>query len=836
MKSKPSPCSGPRRRRSLRTLGIALALATALFIPKDAAAKDAAPKVKYLRAAPGDFELLGKWATQRIVVTGLSADGQARDVTGQTQFRSANAKIAKVGADGIVHPVADGETDIALSAAGQKQKLHVRVRGLRSPDASFLNAIEPLLQTSGCNSVQCHGGQGGKGGLRLSLFGSDPAADFDALTRAAGGRRIDRTDPAQSLLYLKATGALKHPGAKPLAPRETEILLTWLTGGAKLRGEAEPEIATLELYPEARVMAKGESQHLLVMGLYSDGSRRDVTADAHFHAADAKIATVAAATVHSEGTGDGAVVATYLRKAAVFRLTTPQAGPKVFPPLAANNRVDELVYAKLKAMGIPPSPLASDSEFLRRLYLDTIGLLPTPEEARAFLADPNPAKRAGLIDRLMERVEFTDFWALKWGDLLRIKSEFPVRLWPKAVAVYYEWLRESIAQNKPYDQFARELLTSTGSNFKVGPANFVRAVPNKDARTLGETAALVFMGARIGCARCHSHPLESWSPEDDLGFGAYFARVNFKNTGEWKEEVVYPDFKLSLRDPRTRLVVQPQVPGGKPLQLTAEQDPRGQLAEWLTAPDNPYFTANIVNRIWYWLLGRGIIEAPDDLRPTNPPTNPELLGYLQQELVSHHYDLRHIYRLILNSRTYQLSSQTNEWNAADQTHFSHYPTRRLTAEQMLDAISQFTETSEKFRSIIPEPYSNWPANFRAEQISDGNTECSFLDLFGRSPRDTPFEGERDSGLTIRQTLYLLNSEQLEAKLSGSPRFKRWITANRSDAEMVDEIYLSTVSRLPSESERKKAVEYLAGKKNARAVGVQDVAWAVVNSKEFVFNH
>jgi hypothetical protein len=370
----------------------------------------------------------------------------------------------------------------------------------------------------------------------------------------------------------------------------------------------------------------------------------------------------------------------------------------------------------------------------------------------------------------------------------------------------------------------------------VGPANFVRAVPNKDPRTLGETAALVFMGARMSCARCHDHPLESWSPEDDLGLGAYFGRVGYKSTGEWKEEVVFPDFKLSLKDPYTRQAVPPRAPGGKALQVGAEQDPRGQFADWLTAPGNPYFTANIVNRIWYWLLGRGIVEAPDDLRSTNPPTNPELLAYLRQELVTHGYDLRHIYRLILNSRTYQLSSAVNDWNRADVANFSHYPARRLTAEQMLDAISQFTETSEKFRSIIPEPFSNWPANYHAEQISDGNTECSFLDLFGRSPRDTPYEGERDSDLTIRQTLYLLNSEQFEGKLANSPRFKRWIAANRSDGDMVDEIYLATVSRFPTEAERKKAVDYLAGKKSARAVGVQDVAWAVVNSKEFVFNH
>ncbi|HEY1494468.1 MAG TPA: DUF1553 domain-containing protein [Candidatus Solibacter sp.] len=806
----------------------------ALFLFALTAPYAAEPKLKlsYVQAAPGDFVLSGKWASQRIVVTGKAVDGTLHDVTGQTKFKSSNAKIAAVSKGGLVTPVADGEANIELNAAGKKQKLHVTVKDSKLQRAAFLTDVRPLLGKLGCNTAACHGAARGKGGLRLSLFGGDPDADFEALTKSNGGRRINRADPRDSLLYLKATGALDHPGALP-APRETEILLAWLNAGAPWTTGENARITSLKLYPDDRVFQKGDAQHLLVTAVFSDGQVRDVSNDAAYHASVPKVASVTPdGIVKAEHSGDAAIVVTYQRKSAVLRLAIPYQGPKPFPKLVANNQIDELVYAKLKAMGVPPSPLAADEVFLRRAYLDVIGILPTVEEARSFLANPD---RGQLIDRLLARDEFNDFWSLKWGDLLRIKSEYPVRVWPKAVAVYYQWVHDSLATNKPYDQFARELLTSTGSNFRVGPANFVRAVPAKDARTLGETAALVFLGERIGCARCHAHPLESWSLDDDLALGAFFARVNYKSTQEWKEEIVYPDFRQTLRHPRTRAIVEARLPdAAAPAKIGAEEDPRGQFADWLTAPANPYFARNIANRIWFWLLGRGIVNEPDDMRPTNPPVNPELLAYLESELISHHYDLRHLYRIILNSRTYQLSSEPNQWNAADTALFSHYPVKRLAAEQMLDAISQFTETNEKFRSIIPEPYSNWPATYRATQISDGNTECSFLDLFGRPSRDTPYEQERNSDPTLKQALYFLNSEQLEGKVSGSPHLKRVLA--KSDPEVIDEIYLSSVSRFPTADEKKRLVEYLAAKKTARAQAIQDVAWALLNAKEFEFNH
>jgi hypothetical protein len=793
------------------------------------------PKLKLARiqVAPGDFVLSGKWASQRIVVTGIAAGGGVRDVTTQTTFKSSNRKVAVVSKTGLVTPMADGESYIEVSVAGKKQKLHVTVSGSREVAATFRSEIRPLLDTLGCNTAACHGTARGKGALHLSLFGGDPEADFEALTKASGGRRVNRADPRDSLLYQKATGALPHGGGAPARPgsAEAELLLAWLSAGAPWTNAADSRIATLTLYPESRVMTKGEAQRLLVTATFTDGSIRDVTAGAAYHSSALEIARAAGGEVQALRTGDAAIVVTYQRQSAVFRLAIPQTGPTPFPAPAANNRIDELVYARLKQMGVPPSPLSSDEVFLRRVYLDTIGLLPTAAEARAFLAKPD---RARLIDALLAREEFNDFWSLKWGDILRIKSEYPVRVWPKAVAVYYQWVHDSLQANKPYDQFARELLTATGSNFRMAPANFVRAAPSHDPRTLGETAALVFMGARIGCARCHGHPLETWSLEEDAGLGAFFARVNFKSTQEWKEEIVYPDFKLSLRHPRTRALVAPHVPGGAPATVGPEEDPRGQFAAWLTAPDNPWFARNIVNRIWYWLLGRGIIHEPDDIRPTNPPSNPELLAYLESELVGHRYDLRHIYRLILNSRTYQLASEPNRWNAGDTALFSHYQVKRLSAEQMFDAVSQFTGTTEKFRSIIPEPYSNWPANYRATQISDGNTECNFLDLFGRPPRDTPYENERNNDPTLKQALYFLNSEQLEGKVSSSPQLKR-LTA-RPDAEVLDEIYLSALSRTPTPEERQRLIAYLAAKKTGRAQAVQDIAWAVLNTKEFEFNH
>lgn len=703
---------------------------------------------------------------------------------------------------------------------------------------SYSAGLRPVLDKLGCSTSACHGAARGKGGLKLSLFGADPQWDWEALARAEGGRRINCAAPEKSLLLLKTTGGLPHAGGAAVKPDSTQYraLLAWIRDGAVYSNENEPQLTGLKVASMETVLKSGETGQIQVTGLFSNRTERDVTAEAILRSSDPKVAIIfGEGRIKAGSPGESVVLVSCLRKAVAIRVLVPQALTEPFPKLEANNKIDELVYARLKRLGLPPSPLCSDQEFLRRVYLDVIGILPTPNEARAFLADADPQKRPKLIDRLLVRDEYADFWTLKWGDLLRIKSEYPVRLWPKAVQVYYRWVRESIASNKPYDQFARELLDANGSDFRDGPANFMRAVPNKDPQTIAENTALVLMGTRIGCAHCHGHPTEDWSVRDDLGMAAFFAKVAYKPTLEWKEEIVFLNPKGVLRNPVTKEVVKPKFLDGPVVEIDKDEDPRPKFAAWLTAPGNPWFSRNIANRVWFWLLGRGIVHEPDDLRPTNPPVNPELLDYLAADLADHKYDLRQLYRLILNSRTYQLSSVPNASNAADDSHFSHHLDRRLGAEQLSDAVCQVTETAEKFQSTTPEPYTFLPPGHRAEQIADGNIATPFLELFGKPSRDTPYESERNSQGSLWQTLYFINSDQLEGKITGSPRLKRLLAANKSDAEIVEEIYLAALSRLPTGDENREISDYLGKNKAGRPQAFGDLMWAVLNTKEFLRN-
>ncbi len=571
--------------------------------------------------------------------------------------------------------------------------------------------------------------------------------------------------------------------------------------------------------------------------VFSDGSETDVTGLAGFLSSDMRVATVdSGGVVKAEGFGEAVIVVSYLRQSDTARVVVPQPLPGPFPNPGANGRIDELVFAKLQKLGIPPSDVCSDEVFLRRVYLDTIGLLPTHDEARAFLADPDAQKRARLIERLLARDEFADCWALKWGDLLRIKSEYPVRVWPRGVQTYYRWLRESLATNKPYDQFVREMLTATGSDFRVGPANYFRAVPNRDAASYAETTAQLFMGARLACARCHAHPTENWTLDDVLGMAAFFSKVAIKSTQEWKEEVVYLNPHGAVYHPRTKQPVRPKVLGGEAIDIGAEEDARTKLADWRVAPDNPWFARAIANRVWFWLLGRGIVHEPDDLRPTNPPSNPELLDYLAQELIAQKYDVKHLFRLILNSKVYQLSSKPNDLNCWDVVHFSHYPLRRLAAEPLLDAICHVTGAWDEFASWIPVPATVLPRGTRAAQVFDGDIRNPLLDLFGRAPRDTGYECERNLESSVRQSLHLVNSDHFEGKIAGSATLQRLLADNKPDDAIIGELYLATLSRVPQPEEKQRAAEYVSAKKEARAQALQDLLWALMNTKEFLLNH
>src|ERR1017187_7494780 len=490
--------------------------------------------------------------------------------------------------------------------------------------------------------------------------------------------------------------------------------------------------------------------------------------------------------------------------------------------LTPQNPVDELVFARLKQLNLQPARLCSDAVFVRRVYLDVIGTLPKGFEAQQFLTSTDSNKRRVLIDRLLERSEFADYWAMKWSDLLRVKAEFPINLWPNAAQAYHRWIRTSIQDNMPYDQFVRQLLTSSGSNFRVPPVNFYRAMQSKEPSAIARTVALTFMGTRA----------ENWPTNQLSGMAAFFAEIGYKHTSEWKEEIVMFDLAQT-----TNLLTQKAVfPDGTPARLSPDRDPREVFANWLITPKNPWFTRNIANRVWAWLMGRGIIHEPDDIRPDNPPSNPELLGLLEKDLFASHYDLKHLYRLILNSKTYQLSSIPKADSAEGDANFSHYPLRRLDAEVLIDALDKITEGTENYSSAIPEPFTYIPENQRSIALEDGSITSSFLEMFGRPSRDTGLESERNNHPSADQRLHLLNSSVTQRKIEQSPMIKNLVVAGKTPRDIASGMYLGILSRYPTEDELKLVEGYFQSGKVVRREAAVDLVWSLINSAEFLYRH
>lgn len=488
------------------------------------------------------------------------------------------------------------------------------------------------------------------------------------------------------------------------------------------------------------------------------------------------------------------------------------------------NEIDRLVFARLKKLGIEPASVCSDAVFVRRAYLDVIGTLPTAKEAGAFIKDTDPGKREALIDQLLKRPEFTDYWTMKWCDVLRVKAEFPINLWPNAVQAYHRWIRTAMRDNKPYDQFARELLMANGSNFRVGPVNFYRAMQSKDPQGIAQTVALTFMGERV----------DKWPKERLAGLAGFFSQLSYKSTQEWKEEIVFFD---SGRTNREGVVTRTAVfPDGTSVQLRPDRDPREVFVDWLISPKNEWFARNIVNRVWSWLMGRGIIHEPDDIRPDNPPSNPELLAYLGKELVAAKWDLKHIYRLVLTSRTYQLSSAPGLNSSEAVANFARYPLRRLEAELLIDALNQITGTTEKYTSAIPEPFTFIPEDQRSVELPDGSISSSFLEQFGRPSRDTGLESERNNRITSDQRLHMLNSSHIQRKIEQGPKIHALLKNTTAPREVIGGLYLMILSRLPTEQEVQAVQEYSQSSGLKGREAAMDLAWALINSSEFLYRH
>jgi hypothetical protein len=694
------------------------------------------------------------------------------------------------------------------------------------PPVDFAHDVLPLMSRFGCNASACHGKAEGQNGFKLSVFGTDPKLDREAIATQSRGRRIMPAAPHESLLLRKASAQVPHAGGRRMKPGSPEyaILRDWVAGGSPYAIEGRSEVTELRVEPAQMIMGFRQSQPLRVLAAFSDGTERDVTWLALFHSNNNAIAEVdeTGAVTTGSSAGQAAIMARYLGRIAVFQATVPRAGPPVTATSGAGfNVIDHHVAANLRRMNLQSSALADDAAFLRRVSLDVIGRLPSPAEARRFLASTEPDKRERLVDSLLDLPEYADFWALKWADLLRVDR---LALGHREARAYYDWVHSAVAANKPLDSFARELLLAEGPLAEQPAGEFYKV-----AKKSGEMAAAVsqvFLGIRITCAECHQHPYDRWTQRDYHGMRAFFEQVSFKKVGAAEALVVEGDPKI--QHPRTKENINAYPLGAEMPETAPQGDRRAALARWMTAPENPWFARNMANRFWAHFFGRGIVEPVDDVRATNPPSNPGLLDALTAHLVGARFDARALIRFIAGSRTYQLSSAPNDTNRDDSQNFSRALFRRLPAEALLDAVCDVTG--------VPEKFTGSPAGTRAVELWDSNQQHYFLKLFGRPARATACDCERSTGASISQALHLMNSPNLQNKLAHEAGRIAQLAAQADDQRIVEELWLACFSRLPDAAEKAYAAGHLASRSTQRRKALEDLAWSLMNSLEFTFNH
>jgi Protein of unknown function (DUF1549)/Protein of unknown function (DUF1553) len=783
----------------------------------------AAEPLTEVRVDPSSVRLIGPDARYTLLVSGKRADGRVIDLTRAARFVSADERIARVDGNSV-RTVADGETSLRVDVAGKSLVVPVHVSGSASPRRlHFEQDIEPLFSRFGCNSSGCHGKAEGQNGFKLSVFGFDPAADYAALVKEGRGRRVFPAAPQRSLLLTKASGQVAHGGGIRIAVGSDafETIRGWIAAGAPVGRVDEPGVERIRVEPAERVLDMHANQQLRVVAHYTDGREVDVTRTARFQSNNDGVASVAADGLVSTADvpGEAAIMASFMNEVAVFRALVPRAESVTFPKLPEHNFIDPLVDAKLRKLNILPSGPADDVEFLRRVYLDVIGTLPTPAEVRAFLADTTPSKRAKLVDVLLERPDYADYWALKWSDVLRVDRQ---ALGSVEAYAYYRWIRESIAKNKPFDQFARELVTAEGPLDEVPAGGFYRvaAKPGDAANTISQ----VFLGVRIACAECHHHPYDRWGQADYFGMAAFFAPVSMRKFGS--VDAIVTQGEATVKHTRTGATVRATPLGD--IAKDDKGDARERLANWLTTPDNPFFARNLVNRLWAHFLGRGLVEPVDDVRSTNPPSNPELLDTLAKSFVDSKHDSKAMIRLICASRTYQTSSALNETNKRDDQNYSRALFKRPDAEVLMDMICQATG--------VPEKFDGTPLHTRAIQLWDSKVRHYFLKQFGRPVRVSACECERVGEPNIAQVLHLLNSEFIDTRLRHDDgNIARLVRTQPDDRKVLDELWLKFLSRPIRASETEKTLEHVR-KSKTRREGFEDIGWALLNTKEFLFNH
>ncbi len=709
---------------------------------------------------------------------------------------------------------------------------------------SFRNDVQPVLAKAGCSSGACHGAAAGQGGFKLSLRGYDDEGDWRSITRSALGRRLVLSEPAHSLLLLKPTGAVPHKGGTRFDTNSLEykILVEWIAHGAPGPKADDPRITRLEAKPAHVTLRPGDSRPLQVEATFSDGTTRDVSRWVKYSDANAAVTSVdEQGKVTVMGHGEGAITAWYLSRIAIATVTAPytnSVAPETFASAPRRNFIDDEVLTKLRELNLPPSPRCSDADFVRRAYLDTIGLPPTAAETRGFLSDTNPSKRDRLIESLFIRPEFVDYWTYRWSDLLLVNGD---RLRPSAMWTYYQWIRGQVAANTPWDKFVRAVVTATGSTLENGAANFQAL--HDDPVNLAETTTQAFLGMSINCARCHNHPMEKWTNDEYFGFANLFARVRTKAGGGDGERVVFVASAGDLDQPLTGRPQRPKPLEGQALELADPNDRREALADWLTSRENRYFTRAVVNRVWANFLGVGLVEKVDDLRVTNPASNEKLLTAAAKFLADQRFDLRALMRAILQSETYQRSSAPLSGNAADQRFYARYYPRRLMGEVLLDAYAEVTGVPTEFRQDLRNQNrglgDRYPAGLRALQLPDTQAFSYFLDTFGRPDRVKTCECERTQEPSMSQALHLANGDTLNGKLKAATNVISRLVAEHPAASdrLVEEAFLTCLARFPSDSEKQRLVKALdAAATEDRRVAVEDLFWALLSSREFLFNH
>lgn len=804
-----------------------------------AQAEDAPQLPKEIRPDAAKITLDGRGSTWQLLIEGVRADKTKTDATSTLNYRSRDPKIADVDNSGLITAQSNGETIIEINVGEDKAiktEVTVIVTGTEHDrPLNFENDIVPILGKFACNASGCHGKAEGQNGFKLSVFGFDPPADFRALTKESRGRRVFPAAPERSLLLLKASGGAPHGGGVRITAErpEYETVRRWIAAGCPQGSDQDPTVNSIELTPRERQLGLRENQQLRVVATMTDGRRVDVTRLAKYQSNHDALATVTEEGLVTAGQTPGvvAVMASYMGQVDVLHVLVPRPERiENYPQIAEQNFIDGHVYRRLRQLNIIPADVCTDAEFLRRVQLDLIGTLPTAAEARRFLNDQRPNRRELLVDELLKRPEFATYWALKWADLLRVDRQ---ALGHKAAYDEYRWIRTAMAKNMPLDAFARAVVTAEGPLSENPQGYLFKAVPQPGPAA--SAVSQVFLGVRIECAQCHHHPYDRWSQTDYAGMTAYFTQLQHKKSpfGEILTAVGDPQTK----HPRTGEPVFAH-PLGQPMpEKNVDGDRRVELAAWMTSPDNPFFARNLANRVWAHMLGRGLVEPVDDVRATNPPSNPELLTALSKNLIDQKYDLRAFLKSVAMSRTYQQATTTNATNAKDEQNYSRALLKRMDAEVLLDALCATTG--------VPERYEGAPPNTRAIELWDSQVDHYFLKLFGRPVRVTACECERVSEPSVAQVLHLLNSQRVQEKLGHEGgAVARLVREQPSDARLTEELYLTIFSRLPTAEETQTAVNFLqaakpvAGKTpaDARRTAAEDLAWTMLNSLEFVFNH